>query len=144
MNRSRIEIPADTNSALVLTAPVCGRLCARATAGVSIYSGYWIRCGCPARCGRWMLSCAICRGCPACCERWMLSCSACCGRWICAWVWRGASLRRLQHRATAIPGSAAAGEYDVHILRIVIVAPDLIVVRQFLAGLYGAQRLDEN
>src|SRR3984957_7095942 len=53
-------------------------------------------------------------------------------------------LRRPQHRAPAVREPAAAREHLVYVLRVVVVAINLVVVRHLLAGLDRAQRLDEH
>ena len=53
-------------------------------------------------------------------------------------------LRRFEHAAAAARRSAAAREDFIDVGRIIDVALDLIVVRQLLARLNGAQRFDED
>src|ERR1700676_95872 len=54
------------------------------------------------------------------------------------------ALGRPQHRAAALPGAAAAGKDLIDVRRIGAIAPDLIVVDDFLARLNGGEGPDEN
>src|SRR6185295_14505937 len=53
-------------------------------------------------------------------------------------------LRRPEHRATALCGTAAAGIDLVHVRRIVLLAADLVVVAELLAAGDRLDRVDEH